>query len=190
MIIDAGSIYFYNFCAQHLQKGLRNLAHVPSINPMAAQTFIDAGKDTIQSAMENLENSKGSVSELFNKEFADNIYKLSTFGKYGKINRYVSNDTIKNIDSEVFKYIKTLAKRTGFEQGKELDWNLFVKEAKKYNIQNAAFLALGLAAAVWGLASFIPKLAFRITTLITGRNEFTGIAKFDDDKKKKEKVEA
>ena len=150
---------------------------------MVAKTFINADEEVIKHAMDKLGNNKKAVSELFDKEFADNIYKMSTYGKYGKINRFVTNEKIKEIDNEVYNYLKTIKNKIGYNGKKAFDIDKFMSEAKKYNVKNALYLTLGFAVAIFGLSTLMPKLAFRLTTLLTGKNEFTGIAQFDDDKK-------
>ncbi len=177
-VIDAGSIYFYNFCAHDLQRFLRNKVNVPSLNPLVAQSFIDADKQTIKKAMDKVQGNKTkSVSELFGKEFADKIYSMTTFGKYGKINRFVENRKIKEIDNEVYKYLKLLKEKIDYNDKKAFDVDRFMIEAKRYNFKNAALLGLGFVVAIFGLSTLMPRLAFRLTTLLTGKNEFTGIAR-------------
>lgn len=189
-VIDAGSIYFYNFAAHRLQKHLRHIFNVPALNPMVMKEFADVNNaEAIKQAMIKVKDSSKqlSVAEMFedNLEFAKRIYKYFTFGKYDKINRYVSDKTIKNIDAEVYMYIKQLSKRTGFDKTGVFHNAEFIKQTKLFNIKNASFLAGGFAFAIFGLAYLLPKLAFKLTTLLTGKNEFTGIANFEDDSVKK-----
>ncbi len=183
-IIDAGSIYFYNFCAHDLQKFVRKKAGVPSLNPMVAQSFIDADKDMIKNALDKVNGDKVlSVNELFDKDFAHKIYSMSTFGKYGKINRFVEDSKIKEIDNEVYNYLKIIKNKINYGNKKPFDIDKFLSEAKKYNAKNALYLGLGFIVAIFGLSTLMPKIAFRVTTLLTGKNEFTGIAHFDNNKK-------
>ena len=53
------------------------------------------------------------------------------------------------------------------------------KIIKNINLKNAGFLACGLGASILGLAVIVPKLTFLITKLLTGKNEFSGIADYD-----------
>ena len=187
-IIDGGSIFFYNFCAHSVQKLLRKAAKVPSLNPMVAHKFINCNEDIIRNALDKVKDKKNNtVDKIFDKKTAEQIYNCSTFGKYTKINRYVSPKTKKDIDSEVCSYLKQMSKKIGYDDGIFFNMDNFVKEAKKYNYKNTAFLVSGFALAIYGLSTFLPKLAFKVTTLLTGKNEFTGIAHFDEKDKKSKK---
>lgn len=184
LVVDGGSIYFYNFCAQHIQKGARKLSHVPEVNPMVAQKFIKADKDelknTIDIALQKQEIS--DLKELVSKESATEIYKSATFGKYGKINKFVSNDDIKDINNQVLNYLKTMAKKINYNGKNEFNHEAFIKEAQKFGNKNAAFLAVGLLVSIYGLARLMPRAAYKLTQMLTGKNTFAGIENYDDKK--------
>jgi len=183
-IVDGGSIYFYNFCAQHLKKLLCSKTNIPIINPMTYSVFANADENTIASAIEKVKNAnkKINVDEIFDKEFANKIYDYSTFGKYTKLNRYVTPESKEEIDKQVYKYLKTISKKMTKSANGSINIGQFRELTKKYNLKSAGFLGIGFAVAIYGLSTFLPKLAFKITTLLTGKNEFTGIAHFDDEK--------
>ena len=184
LVIDGGSIYFYNFCAQHIQKGARKLSHVPEVNPMVAQKFINADKDILKNTVD-LALQKEEISdlkELVSKECADEIYKSATFGKYGKINKFVSNNDIKDINSQVLKYLKTMAQKINYDGKNEFNHEAFIKEAQKFGNKNAAFLAVGLLVSIYGLARLMPRAAYKLTQMLTGKNTFAGIENYDDKK--------
>ena len=180
-IVDGGSIYFYNFCAHNLRDFLCSKTKIPVINPMTYKAFVEADEEVIKSALSKVQNAdKLNVDEIFDKEFADKIYDLSTFGKYTKINRYVSPENKANVDNQVFNYLKRLSKQV--QTDNKFDINQFRQLTKSYNVKSAGLLAVGFGVAIYGLSTFLPKLAFRITTLLTGKNEFTGIADFTHKK--------
>lgn len=186
LIIDGGSIFFYNFCAHSVQKLFRKITKTPALNPMATHKFVNADEKTMRTALGRIKDKKNNtLDKIFDKNTAKKIYDYSTFGKYSKINRYVSKERKREIDSEVINYLKKISSKIGYNSGGPFNMSDFTKEARKYNYKSAAFLALGYAAAIYGLSTFMPKLAFKITTLLTGKNEFTGIANFDDQNSKK-----
>ncbi|MBR1616860.1 hypothetical protein IJ670_01780 [bacterium] len=226
LIIDGGSIYFYNFSAKNIQKLLRKMSKTPAGNPKVANTLARLDSDVIKGAIDKLienenvakrDKKQDGLTKLFGniqvpesekpnakmKNLADLIYEDATFGKYGKINNFVSYDDIDIIDSETVKFLKKVSDKIGYtskstqSEGAKTIWNLTGKEfdmaqfsstAKKYMVKNAAFMAVGLLISIWGLSRFIPRLAYKVTQLLTGKNTFAGIENYDDDKKDNTKV--
>ena len=121
-------------------------------------------------------------------------YEAGTFGKYGKINKFVKTSELNEIDKSVFNFMNYIKEKQTdlnplFKDGTiNLD---FIKEiASKVNKTNAGFLGLGLLSSIIGLSVIVPKTTLWITKQLTGRNEFTGIANYDDLNKKKDEVKA
>ena len=189
--MDAASMYFYNFCASHVQKALRKKFNIPNINPANVEKIMNSSVDDIKSVIDKIncipEGSKEKLKYLFEEDFANELYKQATYGKYGKINRFVKNSDINSIDESIITLLKQVRENCCGENG-SLDTQKLANYAKKVNMSNSKYLAFGLATAIFGLAILVPKLTFWITRKITGRNEFTGIADYSDlDKKNKNK---
>ncbi len=188
--MDVSSMFFYNFCASCVQRALRKKFDIPNINPANVEALKNSSSDIIKRAIDNLSNipsdAKEKLSFLFDdSSFVNEIYKEATYGKYGKINRFVKNSDINEIDEAVIKFLKQ-AKDKCFVNG-DIDANKFADFAKRINRANSKYLALGLGISIFGLAILVPKLTFWITKRITGRNEFTGIADYSDLETKKHK---
>jgi len=202
LVMDGGSIFFYNFSSGLIQKLLRNKNGIPDVNPRAAEAFVQADEMTILEAVKNIKTAK-KATDILPKSITDEIYKQATYGKYGKINKFIKDTEMDSIDNgviELLKKVKEAAQKQGIQlddlKTKELDeasvknTAKMLKDIAKTTVQtvnksNALYLALGLMASVVGLAVIIPKLTFLITKLITGKNEFTGIANYDDNNVKK-----
>lgn len=193
IMIDGGSMYFYNFCAGHVQKLLRNNSKVPNIDPKIAEYIAVQGEDALKNAYEQIEQNKTSIMDLFEPNVAKEIYKGATYGKYGHIEKFVKTQDLENIDSTVVKflnYIKDKAKATdGVEKQLFVDGKInedILKDAvKKINRTNALYLASGLAVSILGLALIVPKVTYWVTKKITGKDEFTGITDYSDNSKVK-----
>ena len=114
------------------------------------------------------------------------MYRSATYGKYGKINRFVKNSDIASIDDSIVKYLKQAGEKC-YTDG-VFDKAKFKDLSKRITSLNSKFLAGGLGLAICGLAILVPKLTFWITKMMTGRNEFTGLADYSDLEKKKSNV--
>ena len=201
LFMDGSSIFFYNFCSGVVQKALRKLsglkqAAIPDIKPAISETISNFDSDILKNAFEAIEQDKSltKISEILPQEHVKAIYEAGTFGKYGKINKFVKTSELNEIDKSVFNFMNYIKEKQTdlnplFKDGTiNLD---FIKEiASKVNKTNAGFLGLGLLSSIIGLSVIVPKTTFWITKQLTGRNEFTGIANYDDLNKKKEEVKA
>ena len=190
--MDASSIFFYNFCSGLVQKGLRKLMPTPDIKPAVSETFASFDKDTLTSAFEALQANPEakSLTEILPQTCVDSIYKAGTFGKYGKINTFVKNSDLSEINASVFNFMNYVKQNQSeanplIKDG-AINSDLVKGLASKINKTNAGFLGLGLLSSILGLAIIVPKTTFWITKKLTGRNEFTGIAKYDDKKRPKQ----
>jgi len=182
LVIDGGSIYFYNFIAGHIQKLLSKPMNTSLINPIVAETIAGDKTGIVEKTLKNLPNEPKNLDELFkNKEFADLIYNQATYQKYLKINKFVPDEDIKQINESVFKYLKKLNELSKKENIN--DFSDILKIAQKMNKKNAFGLTLGLIASVFGLGVFLPKLAFWITEKLTGRKGFIAIQDFNKKNK-------
>ena len=190
-VMDVSSAYFYNFCAGHVQEFLRNKFDIPNVNPVAVEAIRNSSETAIEDAIKNLRNiptdAKEKLRYIFksNNSLADEIYKQATYGKYGKINRFVKNSDITSIDDSIIKFLSQAESKCCVD-GK-FNFEEFKKFSKKVNRANSKYLTIGLTVAIFGLAIFVPKMTFWITRKLTGRNEFTGLADYSDLKKDKNK---
>lgn len=201
LVMDGLSAYFYNFASEHAQNLLRG-KKIPSTQAISIEALtndpeaFESGLKKILSNPDIFKLQEGQkpdsiLKNIFGDEIASEIYKNETFGKYGKANRYIEDDKIKSINKSVESFIDFLFKKAKEEntdlikEGK-INSDFILEASKKIKHKNAGLLAIGLGVSIFGLSILIPKLTFAITRKLTGRNEFIGIAKFDDkDKKKK-----
>lgn len=188
--MDTSSIFFYNFCSGLVQKGLRKISPSVDIKPAVSETFANFDNDTLKNAFEALEENQSvnSIKDIFSPDAADKLYSAGTFGKYGKINKFVKNSDLEEINKSVIKFMNHIKNNQTeanplFKDG-VVNMDLIKDLTKKTNVKNAGFLGLGLLSSIIGLAVIVPKTTFWITKMLTGRNEFTGIAKYDDEDKK------
>ncbi len=175
VIIDGSGIFLYNFCADCIQTLIRKFSKNPKIPPKVSEIIANKDTNTINEAIAKLQiNPKQTAEELFGKQTAQEIYKCATYGKYGKINKYVKKETLAQIDGDICAFLEGFKNSTKSIQ----------EYTKSINGKNALYLGIGLLVAIMGQAIIVPKTAFKITEILTGKNQFTGIAKYDDDKKK------
>lgn len=185
-VIDGGSIYFYNFCAGHVQNALRKMTSTPNIPPVIAEVISNADSNTLDEIFRNLEsnqNPKCLAEITSNKGLIHDIFDKGTYGKIGKINRFVKSEDLKDITDGVISFLNHVKKSATTEnplyKDGSVNLDLIKKVTVKTNIKNAAFLMGGLALSILGLAVIIPKTAFWITKKLTGKNEFSGTMEVD-----------
>ena len=181
IVIDGAGIFLYNFCADCVQNFLRKKTQTPSIAPTLSEIISSKDENVIKNAIKKIEENKDVIpklADIFDKDTAQEIYKTATYGKYGKINKYVKFETLKGIDEEVCKFLKKLK-----DEKPNLTKEDIASYIKKTNNKNALFLGIGLLTAILGQAVIVPKVAFKITEKLTGKNQFTGIANYENEKK-------
>ena len=197
LVMDGMAMYFYNFCSGEVQRGLRKLfgtkqAPIPDIMPTVSETILKIDSSVLKNAFATMENDNSlkTISEILPKDVVKEIYKAGTYQKYGQINKFVKNSDLENIDKSVFNFLNYIkSKQTEsmpLIKDETVNLDLIKEVTSKVNKTNAVFLGAGLLASIIGLAVIVPKTTFWITKKLTGRNEFTGIANYDDDKKKKD----
>ena len=123
---------------------------------------------------------------LFDDSKADEIYKTCTYDNWGKINAYVKHSTVNKIDESVIALLQKIKETSStVENGKVIDVNLDKVKSliKKTNQKTLAFQLVGWLVAMFGLAYAAPKITYWITSKLTGKNEFAGLADYDDEKK-------
>lgn len=174
-LMDSAAIYFYNFCLPHVEKLSRKLIKTPDISPTAAEFISNLDKETLIEAHKKLNNQTNpTIKSLFNEEIQNEIYKQATNGKFGKINKFVKKEELKEIDESVVKLLRFLEKNNAFKNN-EANLYTIKKLIKSTNAKNSAFYALGTIASILGLGVLIPKVAYFITKKITGKDGFIGI---------------
>lgn len=186
IIMDGLSMYFYNFSLGHTQSLLRKFSNNPDINPKIVETILNSGDENIKKALSNLDKAN-NLDELFNnKELNKKIYEIGTFGKYGKINKFVKNNDIKNIDENVINFLKFAQEKTGglINGDGNIQSKKLIELAKKVNNKNTIYMASGLLISIVGLSILIPKFTFWVTRKLTGKNTFAGITDYSDTEKK------
>ena len=186
VVMDGASIYFYNFSSDHIQKALRKMTSTPNIPPIIAQTISNTDKDTLNEMFRNLENNPNAkclADITSNKDLIHDIFDKGTYGKIGKINRFVKSDDLKDITDGVYSFLNHIknaatAEKPLYKDG-SINLDLIKEVTNKTNNKNALFLAIGLGVSILGLAVIIPKLTFWITKMLTGKNEFAGTMQVD-----------
>ena len=149
-----------------------------------SEAIINSGANHVKEILDNLgEKPKDLYTMLRDENLANTVYKESTHGRYGKINKFMKKSEIEDIDSQVFNYLNKIKEAIKYDD-KELNFDDFIKTAKKYNKKNALFLGVSLMAAAFMLGIAMPKIAYKITEMLTGKYEFAGIADFSDVNKK------
>ncbi len=185
--IDGASIYFYNFSAGHIQKLLRKVTSTPDIPPVIAQTISNADENTLNSIFNKLKENPNPTclaDIIEDKNLIHEIFDKGTYGKIGKINRFVKSDDLKEITFDVISFFNHIQKSATPDEplfkNESVNLELIKKVTKNTNNKNALFLAVGLIISILGLAVIIPKTAFWITKLRTGKDEFTGTMEVDN----------
>ena len=180
LVMDATSIYFYNFCAGHVQQALRKATNTPLIQPTIAETIANQSKDVIENAIKKVKGSDKAipVKELFGEKLANEIYTQATYNKFGKINKFVKTSDLQATDLNVANFLKTIDKQSNGS----ITPDVIKRAARNINIKNAGFLGLGLAISAFGLGVAIPKATFWMTRKLTGQNTFTGITDYSEKK--------
>ncbi len=180
-IVDVAGIFLYNYCSDLIQKIAQNKTNNPSISPTLSEITAALDENTIKNAIEKLKDNDKifKTQDLLGKQAAQEIYKIATYGKYGKINKLVKKETLERIDAQLCEFLRKLAK-----ENKDLSKENILKFTKNVNSKNAMFLILGSLTAIIGQAWLVPKFAYKVTELLTGKNEFSGLAHYDNKKQK------
>ena len=175
-MMDSAAIFFYNYCTSFVEKLLRKTFKTPNISATIAEILANTDKGKLQEAISIAcdDNKKFKLSELIDKEIADEIYKQGTNGRFGKINKFVKDSELDEINDSVKKFLKYISSTNIFENG-SIDTEKLMKIVKKANIKNSAFYGLGTVASFLGLGMLIPKVAYFITKKITGKDGFVGV---------------
>ncbi|MBQ4646407.1 MAG: hypothetical protein IJB79_03570 [Candidatus Gastranaerophilales bacterium] len=176
-IMDTAAIFFYNFCTGVVENQLRKHVGTPDVNAIVSEYLTKQDNDTLKNAI-NIAKDKSQkfdLRELFGSEVADEIYKQATHKKYGKINRFVKDEELKNIDKSVRGFLEHLGSFKEIFDGENINFEQVAKIAKKTNIKNSVFFGIGTIASFLGLGILIPKVAYFITKKITGKDGFIGI---------------
>ncbi len=194
--MDVSAMYFYNFCSPQVQKGLRKLSGIklfnkdnagviPDIQPEVSDYISSLSEDNLKNAFQRLkQGNNANISDLFSEDVVKIIHNKGTYGKAGKINRFVKNSDIEEIDKNVVNYLNYVKAK--------LKDNTAVSDSikditKKIKRTNAGFLALGLLASIAGLSYIIPKVTFAITKMMTGSSSFPGVTEYGKKDNKKVK---
>jgi len=189
ILIDGSGMYLYNFASEQVQDLIRKRTGIPNVDSRLAEDLSRYAEKVFDVGR------KYSVEELVEKILADDsfkskIYKTGTYGKYGKINRFVKNSELEDINQSVKNYFSYMLKRANEDkidliQDGKLNTQYLQKLTENLNKSNAKYLAAGTLASILGLAYISPKITFWITRQLTGKDQFVGIA---DYSKKEEKI--
>lgn len=180
--MDASAIYFYNFSLGHVEKILRKIFHTPNVGSTTAEQIAQLDASDLKFALEGLKvNKNASLEDLFGKDVQKLIYNEATYNKYSKINRFTKDSDLKDIDISVKELLEHFDKKGVLGQN-GIDSSKVKEIVRKLNIKNGIFYVAGVIVSTIGLGILIPKVAFGLTKLISGKDGFIGI-EGDDDKK-------
>lgn len=188
--IDGASMYFYNYCKEHIEKLLQKFTSTPKTSSGICEYISKIDKNTLQEALNKLNNNtqaETTIKDLFGnatldqKEICRELYNIGTYGKYSKINRFVKDENLRGIDDEVKIFLRKISEK--FDKD-NLDMDKIKDLAKRTNIKNTAFYGIGTVASIFGLGILIPKIGYAITRKLTGKTGFIAI----DEEQNKENV--
>lgn len=178
--MDGVSIYFYNFFLGHIETLLQKFTSTPKTSAGICEYISNIDKNTLENALKKLdENTQiNSLKDIFEnatsnqKEIYKELYNIGTYGKYSKINRFVKDEDLKEIDNEAKIFLKKISEKFGKEN---LDMDKIKKFTKNTNIKNTIFYSIGTLASILGLGILIPKVGYAITKKLSGRSGFIAI---------------
>ncbi len=176
-LMDSSAIIFYNFTLGWTQNILSKIFKSPQTNAKISECIISQDENTLTNALKSVADKKEDfkLDSLFDKKAINEIYTQGTNGKFGKINRFVKDEEIKQIDKSVESLLKYISQdKKSFKDGK-IDPKEIQKLIKRLNIRNSIFYTLGTIVSVFGLGILIPKVVYAITKKITGKDGFVGI---------------
>lgn len=174
--MDSASIYFYNFCLSHIEKLFKKATGLPEINAKIGEYISNLDSDSLKSAMDKLSqtDSKPTIAQLFNEQIQSDIYNEATHGKFGKINKFVKDEDLKEVDSQVATFLRHI-KSKGLLKEDGIDSAALKSFVKKMNLKSLGYYGIGTAASIFGLGILIPKIGYLITKKITGKDGFIAI---------------
>lgn len=115
--------------------------------------------------------------------FLRKVFVQFTNGKAIKPTKFVSQDELNKLKTNIIDYIKDIAKKA-----KNSDEKITLDFLKKMNRQNYAKnvlnLGMGFAVSAYFLSTAIPKIQYWITKKQTGQDKFPGVEQYNDAKKK------
>lgn len=187
--MDGASMYFYNYCQGNIEQLLQKFTSTPKTSSRICEYISNLDKNTLETVLNKLDGNAqtDNIKDLFGnaknsgKEIYKELYDIGTYGKYGKINRFVKDESLKEVDDEVKIFLGKISKKFGKDN---LDMDKIKSFAKSTNIKNMAFYSIGTVASIIGLGILIPKIGYAITRKLTGKTGFIAI----DEEQNKENV--
>jgi len=181
--IDSASIYFYNLCQGNIESMLKKISATPKVTSAIGEYISRLDAETLKKAMEALptDGKKLQIKDLFNETIQKDIYNQATYGKYGKINRFVKDEDLRSIDEEVQRFLETIKSGEIYKNSK-VDIEALKKLIKKTNLKSSAFYWIGTIVSIFGLGILVPKIGYFITKKISGKDGFIGIAESKEEK--------
>ena len=122
-----------------------------------------------------------NVAEINDPKLLDKIFDKYTAGAHKDEFKYISNDKLYKLKSEMELYIKDLCKKA--KDGK-ITKETLLKAKKKNLIFNGINFGAGFLFAAAFLSTFIPKFQYWVTKRKTGKDEFPGMYEFDEPQNK------
>lgn len=177
-IMDSLAILFYNFTLGWTQDLLNKICGNPGTNAKICELIAQQDNATLNSAINDANGVKNVVFILenaFNEDVVNEIYKHGTNGKFGKINRFVKDKELTNIQNSVQNFLINISKKLSKNPDGTYNTDNIKNIVKNINKKNAIFYTIGTIVSFLGLGVLIPKIAYAITKKITGKDGFVGI---------------
>ena len=121
-----------------------------------------------------------------NPKFLKEAINAGSNGKANNVEKFVSRKSLENVRTSINDFVKYISDY-GEKAGKEINTDLVNKLAKRNLVLNCVFTAASMLGAAYVLAMVIPKAVRMMTKKTTGKDEFPGTAKYEDNKKECEK---
>lgn len=125
-----------------------------------------------------------NIAEINDPKLLDKIFTTYTKGDHKNEFKYISNNKLYNLKSEMEAYVKDICKGV---KGNKITKDVLNKAKKNNLIYSGINFASGFAVAALFLSMLIPKFQYWVTRRKTGMNAFPGTYEFDDAKKEKVK---
>ncbi len=122
-----------------------------------------------------------NIAEINDPKLLDKIFDNYTKGAHKDEFKYVSNDKLYNLKSEMEIYVNNLCKNA---KGEKITKELLNKTKNKNIILSGINFAAGFGFAALFLSTLIPKFQYWVTRQKTGRDAFPGTYGLVDDNNK------
>ncbi len=118
-------------------------------------------------------------------DFLKETLNLATDGKANNPRKFTSRKSLENIRDSIDNFTQSVCDYARRHNIERVDAGLIQKLAKRNLVLSSVFTGLGIVLSGCILAFAIPKIQYYITKKATGKDEFPGVAHYDDEDNKK-----